>query len=94
MSVMSVTANNSGCGKGNNDTEGDFYSFLGVNRLLYFCFVYLFFRCGHFGGIWRSWLRHCSTKHKVAGSIPDGVMEFFIDIIFSAALWQLDWQSL
>jgi hypothetical protein len=20
---------------------------------------------------WRSWLRHCATSHKVAGSIPD-----------------------
>jgi hypothetical protein len=26
------------------------------------------------------WLRYCATNKKVAGSIPDGVMEFFIDI--------------
>jgi hypothetical protein len=26
------------------------------------------------------WLRYCATNRKVAGSIPDGVMEFFIDI--------------
>jgi hypothetical protein len=26
------------------------------------------------------WLRYCATNHKVAVSIPDGVMEFFIDI--------------
>jgi hypothetical protein len=26
------------------------------------------------------WLRDCTTNQKVAGSIPDGVMEFFIDI--------------
>jgi hypothetical protein len=26
------------------------------------------------------WLRYCTTNQKVAGSIPDGVMEFFIDI--------------
>jgi hypothetical protein len=26
------------------------------------------------------WLRYCASNHKVAGSIPDGVMEFFIDI--------------
>jgi hypothetical protein len=26
------------------------------------------------------WLRYCGTNQKVAGSIPDGVMEFFIDI--------------
>ena len=32
---------------------------------------------------WRSWLRHCATSRKVAGSIPDSV----IDIILPAALW-------
>jgi hypothetical protein len=26
------------------------------------------------------WLRYCATNQKVAGSIPDGVMEFFIDV--------------
>ena len=26
---------------------------------------------------WRSWLRHCATSRKVAGSIPDGVIGFF-----------------
>jgi hypothetical protein len=26
------------------------------------------------------WLRYCATNRKVAGSIPDGVIEFFIDI--------------
>jgi hypothetical protein len=26
------------------------------------------------------WIRYCATNQKVAGSIPDGVMEFFIDI--------------
>ena len=35
-----------------------------------------------FGGTrWRSWLRHCATSRKVAGSIPDGV------IILPAVLW-------
>jgi hypothetical protein len=24
------------------------------------------------GTRWRSWLRHCATSRKVAGSIPDG----------------------
>ena len=23
--------------------------------------------------LWRSWLRHCATRQKVAGSIPEGV---------------------
>jgi len=26
------------------------------------------------------WLRCCSTNRKVAGSIPDGVIGFFVDI--------------
>jgi hypothetical protein len=26
------------------------------------------------------WLRYCATNRKVAGSIPNGDMEFFIDI--------------
>jgi hypothetical protein len=26
------------------------------------------------------WLRYCGTNQKVAASIPDDVMEFFIDI--------------
>jgi hypothetical protein len=27
------------------------------------------------------WLRNCTTNRKVAGSIADGVIGFFIDII-------------
>jgi hypothetical protein len=27
---------------------------------------------------WRSWLRHCATSRKVAGSIPDGVIGIFL----------------
>jgi hypothetical protein len=26
---------------------------------------------------WRSWLRHCATIRKVAGSISDGIIGFF-----------------
>ena len=33
-----------------------------------FCLQYLYR-----GTRWRSWLRHCATNRKVAGSIPDGV---------------------
>jgi hypothetical protein len=33
---------------------------------------------GEGGGTqWRSWLRHCATSRKVAGSIPDGVIGIF-----------------
>ena len=43
---------------------------------------------GFTGGTrWRSWLRHCATNRKVAGSIPYGVIKFFIGIILPAALW-------
>ena len=33
------------------------------------------------------WLRCCATNPKVAGSIPDGVIGIFIDIILPIALW-------
>jgi hypothetical protein len=39
------------------------------------------------GTWWSSWLRHCSTSRKVAGSIPDGVIGIFIDLALPAALW-------
>ena len=29
------------------------------------------------GTRWRSWLRHCATSWKVAGSIPDDVIGIF-----------------
>jgi hypothetical protein len=29
------------------------------------------------GTRWRTWLRHCGTSRKVAGSIPDGVIGIF-----------------
>jgi hypothetical protein len=52
------------------------------------CLSRIFQVCLHGGGTqWRSWLRHCTISWKVAGSIPDGIMEFFIDIILPAALW-------
>ena len=35
---------------------------------------------------WRSWLGHCATIRKVAGSIPDGDIGIFFDIILPAAL--------
>jgi len=38
------------------------------------------------GTVVAQWLRCCATNRKVAGSIPDGVTEFFIDIILPIAL--------
>jgi hypothetical protein len=34
----------------------------------------------HLGTAVAQWLRYRATNQKVAGSIPDSVMEFFIDI--------------
>jgi hypothetical protein len=45
-----------------------------------------FFTISHKGPALAQWLRYCATNQKVAGSIPDGVMEFFIDIILTMAL--------
>jgi len=43
---------------------------------------------------WRSWLRHCATSWKVAGSIPSSVTGIFIDIILQIALWPWGWLRL
>ena len=39
---------------------------------------------------WRAvayWLRHYATNRQVAGSTPDGVRIFLLDIILPVALW-------
>jgi len=41
------------------------------------------------GTRWCSCLRHYAKSLKVAGSIPDGVIRIFHDIILPAALWPL-----
>jgi len=44
------------------------------NALIEYIYIYIYIY-----GItrWRSWLRHCATSRKVAGSIPDGAIEIF-----------------
>ena len=37
----------------------------------------LYFPSRYGGTRWSSWLRHCATSRKVAGSIPDGVIGIF-----------------
>ena len=46
---------------------------------------YLFYKQG--GTLWHSWFRQGATSQKVAGLIPSGVLEIFIDIILPAAIW-------
>jgi hypothetical protein len=41
------------------------------------------------GTRWRTWLQHCATRQKVAGSIPDVALEFFIDMILPACTMAL-----
>jgi hypothetical protein len=41
-----------------------------VSSVLNFSFTVVYNR----GTPWRSWLRHCATSRKAAGSIPDGVI--------------------
>jgi len=33
------------------------------------------------GTRWYSWLRHCATGRQVVGSIPDGTLEYLLDLI-------------
>ena len=35
---------------------------------------------------WRSWLRHCATSWKVAGSIPVGIIEISYGLKFSGRI--------
>jgi hypothetical protein len=50
-------------------------------------YVLIDYICIVWGTAVAQWLRYCATNQKVTGSIPDGVMEFFIDINPLIALW-------
>ena len=39
------------------------------------------------GTWWCSWFRQCASSWKVAGLIPDGIIDIFIGFILLAALW-------
>jgi hypothetical protein len=52
-----------------SDGAGDYY---------YYYYYHHHHHHHHGGGTrWRSWLRHCATSRKVAGSIPDVVIKIF-----------------
>jgi amino acid permease len=60
-----------------------------VTGLLYLFFIYIIvvIYINNMGTAVAQWLRYCATNQKVAGSIPDGVIGIFIDIILLIALW-------
>jgi hypothetical protein len=55
-----------------------FHTLIGLSLqiLMYFYVLFPSFLCNR-GTRWRSWLRHCATNRKVAGSIPYGVIWIF-----------------
>jgi hypothetical protein len=56
----------------NNKREGHYRVLFGTLNIHVYIYIYIV------GGTrWRSWLRHCATNRKVAGSIPDGVIGIF-----------------
>ena len=56
------------------------------------CFIIWRFRWTYiswWGTALGQWLKCCATNRKVAGSIPEVSLEFFIDVILLIALWTL-----
>ena len=49
--------------------------------------------CSPYVTRWRSWLRHCATSRKVAGSIPDGVIGIFHWLYPSGRTITLEYQG-
>jgi hypothetical protein len=45
-----------------------------------YIYIYIYIYIYYMGTAVAQRLRFCATNRKVAGSIPDGVVEFFIDI--------------
>jgi hypothetical protein len=54
------------------------YRHIKVQQPITFWFIFLSYQSnrGH-AARWRSWLRHCATSRRVAGSIPDGIAGIF-----------------
>jgi hypothetical protein len=55
------------------------------------CYIHKYYIHTYIGTAIAQWLRYCATNQKVAGSIPNGVMEFFIDINTSDLTMALGW---
>jgi hypothetical protein len=39
--------------------------------------IFVFVKLLSGGTQWLSWLTHCATSQKIAGAIPDGVIDIF-----------------
>ena len=70
------------------EMEGGSWSTHGSVLVYWECYERFFDNMECRWGTRHIWLRHCAKSRKVVVSIPSGVsLEFFIDIIFLAALW-------
>ena len=49
-------------------------------------FLLFYYSHNTWGKRWRSLLRHCAASKEVVGSIPDGIIRIFIDLILPAAI--------
>jgi hypothetical protein len=49
------------------------------NSVTYVSLILIFYKCttACVGARWRSWLRHCATNRKIAGSFTDGAIRIF-----------------
>ena len=53
------------------------YSAIHASKLHYYFMSLRIFMFSLYAAWWRSYLRHCATSRKIAGSIPDGVPGIF-----------------
>jgi hypothetical protein len=53
----------------------------GIRVFIFLLFVYIYILLGA-----HDWLKHCAANRKVTGSISDGGIRIFVDIILPAAL--------
>jgi hypothetical protein len=61
-----------------------FLSLLGFPLVIFFLFNFVLFLSLIWSALWHSCFRHCATSRQVAGSIPNGVIGFFGDLILGS----------
>ena len=82
QNIFIVSARETNCFR---KRQGTYKRNNGVRSLIHCCFgrtmsncIFKIYGCTFGGTRWRSWLRHCATSRKVAGSIPDVVIGIFL----------------